>query len=318
MVADNGGAIAIKGMNYQNAVISLVAIRNFEKEGFELVLEADDDFEVLYNNYHAYIQVKGEKAVSLSKMINHKKDRMGKMKKSMLDKHFESGDSSSEYKFVVYDFTKSDLEKMTVEEDELFQQSLKLSAEQELIVNNSKVKRFSLIKTPFENDMGVAQNYLLGEMAKTGIAVDNRVGQVLGELTTIIYRKSEYVIKQDSDRKYKKLVSKELRDILLKVSSLEMFSNIIDNLPYSPLKKSKIKLEKSKISTQQMYEKQSVTKFIQTELVSELDELSEVELIAKCLKLDVLKELDDNMSIAIIISAYCDIIEEVSFGQFQY
>lgn len=314
MVADNGGAIAIKGMNYQNAVISLVAIRNFEKEGFELVLEADDDFEVLYNDYHAYIQVKGEKAVSLSKMMRLPKNSKGQSKKSMLDKHFEVGDNNSVYKFVVYDFTKSDLEEMTVKDDELFQQSLKLSKEQELNVNNPKVKNFSLIKTPFENDMSVAQNYLLGEMAKNGIAVDNRVSQVLGELTTIIYLKSEYVIKQDSDRKYKKLVSKELKDILLKVSSLEQFNEIIDKLPYNAFKKSRIRLEKSKISTQQMFEKQVVIGYMQDYLSSELDTLSELELIDRCWELDVLKDIEDNMRIAIIITSYCDVIEEVTFG----
>lgn len=309
MVTDNGGAIAIKGMNYQNAVISLVAIRNYEKEGFELILEADDDFEVLYDNYHAYIQVKGEKAMSLSKMLNRKKD-----KKSMLDKHFEVGDNNSTYKFVVYNFTQSDLDDMTIEFDELFSKSLKLSEDQKLRVNNSKTESFSIIKTPFENNILDAQNYLLGEMAKSGIAVDNRVDQVLGELTTIIYGKSEYVITQESDKKYKKIVSKELKDILLKVSSFEQFNEIIDSLPYTAYKKSRIKLEKSKISTQQMFVKQDVTKYIQTQLVSELDDLPELELIERCSELDVLRNLDDNMRIAIIISSYCDIMEEVTFG----
>ena len=148
MVADNGGANAIKGMNYQNAVISLVAIRNYEKEGFELILEADDDFEVLYDNYHAYIQVKGEQKMSLSKMLNQKKEG-GKEKKSMLDKHFKVGDSKSIYKFVVYNFTQSDLDKMKETDDELFNSSLKLSKAQEERINNSKTKRFSIIKTFF-------------------------------------------------------------------------------------------------------------------------------------------------------------------------
>ena len=265
MVADNGGANAIKGMNYQNAVISLVAIRNYEKEGFELILEADDDFEVLYDNYHAYIQVKGEQKMSLSKMLNQKKEG-GKEKKSMLDKHFKVGDSKSIYKFVVYNFTQSDLDKMKETDDELFNSSLKLSKAQEERINNSKTKRFSIIKTPFEKNLLEAQNYLLGEMANSGIAVDNRVNQVLGELTTIIYRKSEYTIKEESDKKYKKLVSKELKDILLKVSAMEMFDEIVKDLPYTPLKKSRIKTEKLKISTQQTFLKQSVIEYIQSNL----------------------------------------------------
>jgi hypothetical protein len=313
MVADNGGANAIKGMNYQNAVISLVAIRNYEKEGFELILEADDDFEVLYDNYHAYIQVKGEQKMSLSKMLNQKKER-GKEKKSMLDKHFEVGDSKSIYKFVVYNFTQSDLDKMKETDDELFNSSLKLSKAQEKRINNSKTKRFSIIKTPFEKNMLEAQNYLLGEMANSGIAVDNRVNQVLGELTTIIYRKSEYTIKEESDKKYKKLVSKELKDILLKVSAMEMFDEIVKDLPYTPLKKNRIKTEKLKISTQQTFLKQSVIEYIQSNLYLELEDLMVEDLINRCIELDMFSNVDNNMRIALIVSSYCDIIEEITFG----
>lgn len=313
MVADNGGANAIKGMNYQNAVISLVAIRNYEKEGFELILEADDDFEVLYDNYHAYIQVKGEQKMSLSKMLNQKKER-GKEKKSMLDKHFEVGDSKSIYKFVVYNFTQSDLDKMKETDDELFNSSLKLSKAQEKRINNSKTKRFSIIKTPFEKNMLEAQNYLLGEMANSGIAVDNRVSQVLGELTTIIYRKSEYTIKEESDKKYKKLVSKELKDILLKVSAMEMFDEIVKDLPYTPLKKNRIKTEKLKISTQQTFLKQSVIEYIQSNLYLELEDLMVEDLINRCIELDMFSNVDNNMRIALIVSSYCDIIEEITFG----
>ena len=313
MVADNGGANAIKGMNYQNAVISLVAIRNYEKEGFELILEADDDFEVLYDNYHAYIQVKGEQKMSLSKMLNQKKEG-GKEKKSMLDKHFKVGDSKSIYKFVVYNFTQSDLDKMKETDDELFNSSLKLSKAQEERINNSKTKRFSIIKTPFEKNLLEAQNYLLGEMANSGIAVDNRVNQVLGELTTIIYRKSEYTIKEESDKKYKKLVSKELKDILLKVSAMEMFDEIVKDLPYTPLKKSRIKTEKLKISTQQTFLKQSVIEYIQSNLYLELEDLIVEDLINRCIELDMFSNVDNNMRIALIVSSYCDIIEEITFG----
>ena len=313
MVADNGGANAIKGMNYQNAVISLVAIRNYEKEGFELILEADDDFEVLYDNYHSYIQVKGEQKMSLSKMLNQKKEG-GKEKKSMLDKHFKVGDSKSIYKFVVYNFTQSDLDKMKETDDELFNSSLKLSKAQEERINNSKTKRFSIIKTPFEKNLLEAQNYLLGEMANSGIAVDNRVNQVLGELTTIIYRKSEYTIKEESDKKYKKLVSKELKDILLKVSAMEMFDEIVKDLPYTPLKKSRIKTEKLKISTQQTFLKQSVIEYIQSNLYLELEDLTVEDLINRCIELDMFSNVDNNMRIALIVSSYCDIIEEITFG----
>ena len=38
MVKDNGGSIAQKGFNYQNCVISLVAIRNYNKSNFSIAM----------------------------------------------------------------------------------------------------------------------------------------------------------------------------------------------------------------------------------------------------------------------------------------
>ena len=54
MVKDNGGSIAQKGFNYQNCVISLVAIRNYNKSNFSIYVETDEDFEVTYDDcFHA-------------------------------------------------------------------------------------------------------------------------------------------------------------------------------------------------------------------------------------------------------------------------
>ncbi|WP_410531465.1 dsDNA nuclease domain-containing protein [Streptococcus agalactiae] len=71
MAKDNGGAIAQKGFNYQNCVVSLVAIRNYKKPNFSIYVEADEDFEVMYDDdYHAYIQVKGQKGMSIKKLLS--------------------------------------------------------------------------------------------------------------------------------------------------------------------------------------------------------------------------------------------------------
>ncbi|MBB6696659.1 hypothetical protein [Clostridium algidicarnis] len=43
---DNGGAIAIKGFNYQKASIILVMIKNYSRDGFHVIPEAEDDFQV--------------------------------------------------------------------------------------------------------------------------------------------------------------------------------------------------------------------------------------------------------------------------------
>ena len=101
MVRDNGGAIAQKGFNYQNNVISLTAIRNYTKNNFEIFVESDDDFEVLYDdNYHAYIQVKGKKRIGLKSLLQKHEDKC-----SILEKHLTPGDGHSKYKIVVYHFT---------------------------------------------------------------------------------------------------------------------------------------------------------------------------------------------------------------------
>ena len=127
MVQDNGGAIAQRGFNYQNHVISLVAIRNYCKNKFEIYVESDDDFEVVYDdNYHAYIQVKGMKRVSITRLLQKEKDNC-----SIFEKHFTSGDQHSKYKIVVFHFNQAELLKMNVNtSEELFERSWKFSAEQ--------------------------------------------------------------------------------------------------------------------------------------------------------------------------------------------
>lgn len=44
---ENGGAIAIKGFNFQKAAISFIAIKNYDKPNFHILVEAKDDFEVV-------------------------------------------------------------------------------------------------------------------------------------------------------------------------------------------------------------------------------------------------------------------------------
>ena len=46
---DNGGAIAIKGFNFQHAIAALIIIGNYEKEKFSIYLETKDDIEVVYD-----------------------------------------------------------------------------------------------------------------------------------------------------------------------------------------------------------------------------------------------------------------------------
>ena len=73
---DNGGAIALKGFNYQNAVASLIAILNYDRDNFLLFVETKDDIEVDVEDKHFFIQVKGQH-LSLSSLLNIKKNDKG-------------------------------------------------------------------------------------------------------------------------------------------------------------------------------------------------------------------------------------------------
>lgn len=66
---DNGGAIALKGFNYQNAVASLIAILNYDKDNFLLFIETKDDIEVDIEDKHVFIQVKGQ-SLSLTNLLS--------------------------------------------------------------------------------------------------------------------------------------------------------------------------------------------------------------------------------------------------------
>lgn len=68
---DNGGAIAIKGFNYQKACIIYVIVRNYRKNNFKIIPEAQDDFEVHFDNHSVYVQVKGTKKLSISNMTSN-------------------------------------------------------------------------------------------------------------------------------------------------------------------------------------------------------------------------------------------------------
>lgn len=321
MVQDNGGAIAQRGFNYQNHVISLVAIRNYCKDNFEIFVESDDDFEVLYDDcYHAYIQVKGERSVSIKSLLRKNKDSG-----SIFEKHFTPGDENSKYKIVVFQFKQADLSKMNENDsEELFERSWKLSAEQtdEILGQlgvyfTTKLGNFSLVKTSFSNDYSEARRYLKGELVTQDISVDGRDDVILDELDRIIKQKSEYIIRDGNDKKLKRISAVELQPILKKISSKALFDCELDKFDFTSFLKVKIKKEEMKIINQYMFEKREVISLLNSDThrleVKQLTEI--VDEIKNC---DILNHLEVNTRYAIIISAYCDIIEGVANEPIDY
>lgn len=312
MAKDNGGAIAQKGFNYQNHVISLVAIRNYKKRNFTIYVESDDDFEVTYDDdYHAYIQTKGQK-LSICQLL-----RKTKNKPSIFEKNLSSGDSKSKYKIVVIGFTEADLKSMQeqIDDEELFYNSWLLNEEQKQQVkekiNNDigdRINNFALVKTDFENRFESARTFLKGELVNQNISVDGRDDTILNELMSIIQQKSEKIINTEQDKLLKTIKSEELEVILKKVTAIARFKDELKSFKFPTYKNELIINEAKKI----ILDYSAIKKIIIRKLTGDKSSLESkplVNLIDNILRLEVLNDLSENTKYAIIISAYCDIIE---------
>lgn len=318
MSTNNGGAIAQKGFNYQNHVISLVAIRNYEKRNFSIYVEADEDFEVTFDDdYHAYIQVKGQK-ISIKKLLARSNG-----KPCILEKNLTSGDDKSKYKIVVIDILDGDLkllqEQSTVDE-ELFKKSYRLGSshrdtiEKELGDSfNSKLDNFSLIKTDFDNNSDSARTYLKGELVNAKISVDGRDDSILNELLCLIQQKAEKTIHTEEDKQLKKISADDLTPLLSKLEDKERFKKELEQFGFTSFKKEKIEKEGLKIAVQYTTKKNELIEI----LMSDTDRLEKESLvsIAQTIisrNIEILEGLDENTKYAIIISAYCEIIRGIA------
>lgn len=310
MVRDNGGAIAQRGFNYQNCVVSLVAIRNYKRPNFSIYVEADEDFEVTYDdNYHAYIQVKGQKDMSIKKLLKSTNNEP-----SIFEKNLSSGTDESTYKIVVYNFSSEDLKEMQEQTntEELFESSWTLSNSQKSQVNNPRTANFSLVKTAFENNINDARTFLKGELANQNISLDDRHDIILNELLQQIAQKSEKIVRTESDKELKKITSGELNLILQKVTAKERFERELNEFGFSSIKNEMIKVEEKKIILQYMTAKKSVINFLKSDM-SRLRNEKAIELLPKTFDLEDMKELPEDSKYAISISAYCDILEGIAY-----
>lgn len=313
MKFDNGGAIAQRGFNYQNAVICLVAIRNYKKPNFEIYVEASEDFEVFYDkSYHACIQVKGMKAMSLKKLLKQTALKSGEIKPSIIEKNLGSGSPEDIYKIVVYEFIDSDLKDMQElqdEDEELFEKCYVFSNEQKEKINHPHVDNLSLVITDFKNDKVSARKHLVGEMVEQGISVDDKSDILINHLNSFISEKAEFILKNDRDRKYKRISAEELTPILQKTTSLARFNAILSKFNFNELKNERIKLEKNRIILEYYRIKGIISKQLEK---MDLYSISEVDAISKVVVLGEMENFDEFTRYAICISAYCDIVEGIA------
>ena len=250
--------------------------------------------------------------MSLAKLLNSQN-----AKPSIMEKNLKVGDDQSIYKIVVFEFATKDLNSMQYDNDELFSQSIKLCESQKNKVEkalgndvSSKLANFSIVKTDFSNDFKVARKYLKGELVDQKISVDNRDDVILDELDRLISQKSEFILKSDKDKSFKQITSTELDSILWKISSKARFEKELSNFSFPTFREEKIKKEELKIIVQYMSEKKAIIKELSAD-ISRLNEKSLVEILPDIEKSNCLSGLEANTKYAIIISAYCDILEEI-------
>ena len=271
-MADNGGAFAIKGFNFQKSIISLIAISNYNKSGFLLFVENKDDAELDLKDTHTFIQIKSEK-LSINKLISPKKSKDSSKgnKHSILYKNLQNNHPHARYKIVTKDDF-SDKEKLiksneniifecpciykySKEQKKLIVEKL---AEQGLLESETllKLEKSYLYFSPFKDDYKIALTFLKGVMNEAGIKVDDNKGSIaLGELCELIDQKSEIIIKDESDRNLKNITSEELRTIFSTAESENLKFEALEYLKERLTFSEKVKIRKELLLIMSNYKK---------------------------------------------------------------
>lgn len=217
MTIDSGGAVAIKGFNYQKAVIAYIAVLNYQKDGFQIIVENQDDAEIFAENNKTFIQIKSEK-LSLTKISKQDKKTQRSILGKLLDKTFPN----AAYKIVTTNkFSEADkkhLEKVagllvpcdvfkySGEQQQRFEEALHVESLPCTDLKDKIGKSF-LVISPFEDKLDTAVPFLLGVMSDRNICIDGNKGRAsLTELFTQIDIKSEI----DPNKNQNLLARKEL------------------------------------------------------------------------------------------------------------
>lgn len=251
-VIDNGGAIAIKGFNYQKAAIIHVMIKNFDKDNFKVIPESREDFEVHLEQDTYFIQVKGIKKLSLGKLMSRPKG-----KPSIIEKNLSSGDENIIRKIFLWDLIEGTKNELVSKTGNLIPLKYCLSDEQRLEVikklklNDEQINRLKnqyIYITPFPNDLSLALTVLKGEMVDEDLLVTNeRAKVVLGTLCLEIDQRSEIEVTNDGDIKRKEIDSAFLKRIFMRVRQKELFETVLNNLSINTLMKERVKKQKYRI-----------------------------------------------------------------------
>ncbi|WP_281203178.1 dsDNA nuclease domain-containing protein [Cytobacillus kochii] len=311
---DNGGAIAIKGFNYQKASIILVMIHNFEKDNFIVIPESREDFEIHLEQDTYFIQVKGTKKLSIGKLKSRPSG-----KASIIEKNLSPGTDGDIRKIFLWDVATTTKNELISQDGTLVPIRHSLSTEQKTeIINDLGLDEDQKIRmnnqyiyiTPFSNDLNLALTFLKGEMVNENLLVTNdRAKVVLGELSLEIDQKSEIEVTTASDIKRKGIDGEYLKQVFVNVQQKELFDEVLNNLSINTIMKNKVKKAKLRIPLlyqnikEQMKQKADISL-----LMSETDE-GAVNYLRDLLA-DIAPEMrTTDLSIALAIDYFCELGE---------
>lgn len=235
-MTDSGGSNAIKGFNYQKAVIAYVAVHNFKTDDFYIIPEGRDDAEIFSQGVTTFIQVKSEK-LSISKIA--KRDK--KTQKSIIGKLFDKNTTNALYKIVTTNkFSEIDKKNLILKLDHLFPcenygcsplqtQKICLNLLNEKFTPEQaevKLKNTTITISPFDDTYDTAIKFLLGSMSEANINIDRKVGNIaLTELFTQIDQKSELPYDKATENLDRKKIKKIDLDKIFITSNIEQHKN---------------------------------------------------------------------------------------------
>ncbi|WP_088816357.1 MULTISPECIES: dsDNA nuclease domain-containing protein [Listeria] len=313
---DNGGAIAIKGFNYQKASIILVIINNYYKNNFKVIPESKEDFEITFEDNHFYVQVKGTKNLSLAKLIKKPNKSSNKEEKSIVEKNLLPGNDEDKRKIFLWELieqTKKDLVKQEgtlISPVYCFSKTQQQEIENKLGLNEKQKKRLSNQKiyiTPFPNDINVALTMLKGIMVEKNLFVNNeRAKVVLGELALEIDQKSEIPVTNEIDIRRKEISGKYLNKVFLNLKQKELFDEVLASLTLNTIMKKKVKKEKLGIPLLHQSLKEKLKQRVDYDVIMGKNDVEAINYIR-----DILSELDPQisteLSVALAIECFCEL-----------
>ncbi|EKF36819.1 Lamassu anti-phage system protein LmuA [Bacillus xiamenensis] len=311
---DNGGAIAIKGFNYQKASIILVMIHNFEKDNFIVIPESREDFEIHLGQDTYFIQVKGTKKLSIGKLKSRPSG-----KASIIEKNLSPGNDGDIRKIFLWDIAELTKNELISQEGTLIPMKHSLSSKQKTEIINTldldeeqknRMNNQYIYITPFPNDINLALTFLKGEMVNENLLVSNdRAKLVLGELSLEIDRKSEIVVSTESDVERKKIDGNYLKQVFINVKQKEMFDEILDNLSINTIMKKKVKKEKLRIPLLYQNIKEQTKKKADINLLMRENDEGAINYLRDLL-VDIVPDMKPTeLSIALAIDCFCELGE---------